>query len=196
MCPVFPLEQREEIKTRLLEVGICLIKENGIKRMTIDEVTDRVGIGKGTFYHFYESKEEYVSEVISFSKENIRNAINKIILEKGEINREALFSLLITFSFSNPGSNIISFISMEDEEWLAKKLPPNFILDVPKEEKIIANLMKYMVNTRENLNFHVIANILKISALIVQNRKLLHQDVLEENLYLMYEQLCEYIFVN
>lgn len=195
MSPVFPLEQREEIKTKLLETGVSLIKEKGIRRMTIDQVTNRVGIGKGTFYHFYQSKEEYVYDVINFSKENMLTAINNLIIEKGGIDRESLFSLLKAFSFSN-SNNIISFITMEDEEWLAQKLPPEYLLDIPKEEKIVASLLNHMTNTRKDLDFHVIANIMKIMALIVQNRKFLHQDVLEKNLLLMQEQLCSYIFIS
>ncbi len=191
MSPVFPLEQREEIKTKLLEVGVSLIKEKGIKRITVEEVAKLVGIGKGTFYHFYQSKEWYVYDVICFSKDNMLNTINHIIAEKGTIDRDTLSALLESFSGSN---NIISFITAEDEEWLAKKLPPECVLDPPKEEKMIGSLLEYMTGTRKNLNYHTLANIMKIMALTIENRKFLHQDTLEENLSLMREQLCNYIF--
>ena len=47
---IFTLERRIEVHEKLLEVGIELIKEKGIRKMTISEVTARAGIGKGTFY--------------------------------------------------------------------------------------------------------------------------------------------------
>ena len=57
MSPVFPLKQRQQIHTELLKAGIELICEKGVRKWTIDEVTQRVQIGKGTFYHFFASKE-------------------------------------------------------------------------------------------------------------------------------------------
>ncbi len=193
MSPVFHMEQREAIKTKLLEVGVSLIKEKSIRSITVDEITKCVGIGKGTFYHFYQSKELYLYDVICFSKENMRNTINSVMAEKGSINRDTLFELLGTFSFSS-SNNIISFITAEEEVWLAQKLPAEYVLDPPKEEQIIDSLLNYMAGTRKNLNYHTLANIMKIMALTVENRKFLHQDALEENLMLMREQLCNYIF--
>ena len=49
MSPVFPLKQRQQIHTELLKTGIQLICEKGVRKLTIDEVTQRVQIGKGTF---------------------------------------------------------------------------------------------------------------------------------------------------
>ena len=57
ITPVFPLKQRQQIHTELLKAGIELICEKGVRKWTIDEVTQRVQIGKGTFYHFFASKE-------------------------------------------------------------------------------------------------------------------------------------------
>jgi len=193
MPPIFSLDKREEIQIKLLESGISLIREKGIKRMTVDDVTESVGIGKGTFYHFFQSKEWYVYEVIRFSKENLLSTVNKLVTEKGGIDRESLISLFQTFSFTGP-NNIISFMTAEDETWLAKKLPPKYVLDFPKEDKIIALLLDHLIGARENINTHVLANLMKIMALAVENKRCLHQDALNENLSLMQKQLCDLVF--
>ncbi len=55
MSPVFPLKQRQQIQqihTELLKAGIELICEKGVRKWTIDEVIQRVQIGKGIFSHF------------------------------------------------------------------------------------------------------------------------------------------------
>ena len=67
MSPVFPLEQRQQIHTKLLDTGIELICEKGVRKLTIDEVTQRVKIGIGTFYHFFNSKVEFVYKALLFS---------------------------------------------------------------------------------------------------------------------------------
>jgi len=193
MSPIFPLERREEIKTKLLVTGVSLIRKKGIKRMTIDEVTEHTGIGKGTFYHFFESKEWYAYEVIQFSKENLLNAVNKIVAEKGGIDRKSLNSLFQLFSLTGH-NNIISSMTPEDEAWLTEKLPPECTLDPPKEEKIILLLLNHLIGARKDVNIHVLSNMMKIMALAVENKDALHQDALEQNLSLMQEQLCDFIF--
>ena len=47
MSPVFPLKQRQQIHTELLKAGIELICEKGVRKWTIDEVTQRVQIEIG-----------------------------------------------------------------------------------------------------------------------------------------------------
>ncbi len=65
---IFTLERRTEVQEKLLEVGVELIREKGIRKMTISEITARAGIGKGTFYHFYHAKEYYAYDVIQYRK--------------------------------------------------------------------------------------------------------------------------------
>lgn len=192
MSPIFQLEQREIIQKQLLEAGISLIREKGMRHMTVDDVTERVGIGKGTFYHFFVSKEEYVSEVIHFSKENLLKKINQIVKQNGGIDKKAFLSLFESFSMTGH-NNIISSISFEDEKWLHKKLPN--LTDLPKEEAIVSLLLKNMIGLQTNINHHVVSNSIKIMALAVENREYLHKDALDENLSLMLKMLCDYLFV-
>ena len=193
MTPIFTLEKREKIKTQLLETGIALIKEKGIKKMTVDEIAEQAGIGKGTFYHFFLSKESFVLSAIQFSKENMLRRINDIIAEKGGIDRKSFKELFEKFTMSGR-NNIISDMTQEDEEWLMKKLPQETALNPQKEDRLMGTLFQYVIGKRENINYHVVANIMKIMAIAVENRELLHQDALEENIRLLQQQLYDYIF--
>lgn len=190
---IFPLEKRETIKTTMLEVGIKLIKQKGMQHITISEITKQTGIGKGTFYHFYKSKESFIYEVIFYSKEKIFREINKIVEENGGINRENFEKLFNMFSFEGD-NNIISSITMDDEKWLAKKLSLEYVLNPSKEEAIIQSILENSIGIREDINYHVLANMMKIMALAVENKEFLHQDVLEENVRLNIRQLLDYAF--
>lgn len=193
MPPIFTFEKRETIKMLLLEIGLALIKEKGIKKMTIDEIVEQAGIGKGTFYHFFSSKESYVLSVIQFSKERIYRYINAVIAENGGINKKSFEELLQKFSISG-SNNIISFMTQEDEEWLGKKLPQEMALNPQKEDRIADTIFQHVIGKREEINYHVIANILKLMALAIENRQLLHQNALDENIMLLQQQLSDYIF--
>lgn len=193
--PIFTHEKREGIKIKLLEIGINMIKQKGIKKMIIDDVTEDAGIGKGTFYHFFKSKEDYVYKVIRFNKEKILACINNTIEEKGGIDKKTFFNLLQKFSFTS-GDNVISFITREDEEWLKKKLPKETKLDTDKEDHIAALIFGHAIGVKKNLNYHVIENILKIMAITSESKDELHKDALEQNLLMMMNMLCNYIYEN
>ena len=193
MSPVFPLKQRQQIHTELLKTGIQLICEKGVRKLTIDEVTQRVQIGKGTFYHFFTSKELFVYEAIMFSKEAVLKKINEAVEKYGALDRQAVDELLSHFSLLGQ-NNIISSLSMEDEIWLSKKLPPEYILDPPKEEKIVDLLFQNMKDIRSDIHSHVVANMIKIMAITVENRNFLHEDVIAENMNILKDSLLDYLF--
>lgn len=161
--------------------------------MTISEVTARTGIGKGTFYHFYPAKEFYVYEVIQYSKEGFKKTLNELVARDGGIKRSTLEQLLALNSFHGD-NNLVNSICAEDEEWLSEKLPREYVLDVPKEEKIVETLLSILQGVKGKPDPHVLANMMKIMAIAVENKALLHEDVLDENLRLMRESLCDYIF--
>lgn len=190
---IFPMEKRENIKTTMLEVGIKLIKQKGMQHITISEITKQTGIGKGTFYHFYKSKESFIYEVILYSKEKIYREINQIVEENGGINRKNFERLFNLFSFTGD-NNIISSITVEDEKWLADKLSLEYIVNPSREETIIHSILENTIGIREDINYLVLANMMKIIALTVENREFLHQEVLEENIRLIERQMLDYVF--
>ncbi|MFA9466644.1 MAG: TetR/AcrR family transcriptional regulator [Velocimicrobium sp.] len=190
---IFPMKKRESIKTTMLEVGIKLIKQKGMQHITISEISKQTGIGKGTFYHFYKSKESFIYEVILYSKEKIYREINQTVEENGGINRKNFEKLFNMFSFAGE-NNIISLITVEDEKWLAKKLSLEYILNPSSEETILQSILENTIGIREDINYHVLANMMKIMAFAVENKEFLHQDVLDENIGLIVRQILDYIF--
>jgi len=49
--------EQERIRATLLETGRDLFTQHGLSRVTVSELTQAAGIGKGSFYLFYPSKE-------------------------------------------------------------------------------------------------------------------------------------------
>lgn len=58
--------ERETIRDQLLETGLELFHEAGIKELSIRELTRRVGIAQGGFYHFFPDKDAFVRELIYY----------------------------------------------------------------------------------------------------------------------------------
>ncbi|MCI8814393.1 MAG: TetR/AcrR family transcriptional regulator [Lachnospiraceae bacterium] len=52
-----------ETKKRLLEAGKCLICEKGLANTAIEEITAAAGVSKGTFYTYFNRKEDILFEL-------------------------------------------------------------------------------------------------------------------------------------
>jgi len=51
-------QQRKQVKKSILDTSVELFGKKGYENTTIDEITKAIGVAKGTFYNFYQSKSE------------------------------------------------------------------------------------------------------------------------------------------
>lgn len=63
---VFSEEEKENLKTQMLEAGFPLLVQYGMTHTSISRITKAAGIAVGTFYNFWKSKEEYMAELIQY----------------------------------------------------------------------------------------------------------------------------------
>ncbi|MFC7059666.1 TetR/AcrR family transcriptional regulator [Halovenus salina] len=67
----FSDEERERIRRDLLEAGRSLFPKFGLQKTTISDLTDEVGIGRSTFYRFFDSKEDLYLAVLEAEGEKV-----------------------------------------------------------------------------------------------------------------------------
>lgn len=54
----------KEIRERLLDEGVALLMEQGYHGTGLQEIVQKVGVPKGSFYNYFPSKEEFSAEVV------------------------------------------------------------------------------------------------------------------------------------
>jgi TetR/AcrR family transcriptional repressor of nem operon len=69
---------KQDTKLLLLEAGIGIMLEKGYNNTGISEVLASVGVPKGSFYHFFESKEEFGLAIIAYTGEGYAIKMSKI----------------------------------------------------------------------------------------------------------------------
>lgn len=62
----------------LLDAGELLFTQKGYEQTTVNDILQHVGIGKGTFYHYFTSKEEVMDEVIMRVVRQLAEAARKV----------------------------------------------------------------------------------------------------------------------
>ena len=130
MPKTYSEQEREYIDKRLREEAMNCMAAYGIRKTTVDELVRRVRIPKGTFYLFYESKEQLLFQVLM----EFHKTIEKQLLEKAESlagrkpDVEAVTDMLMDFFMKADEAPVIRLMTSGELEILARKLPKEELL--------------------------------------------------------------------
>lgn len=56
--------KKEETRKKLIEAAADLFRRQGFANTAVDQITEAIDVGKGTFYNYFDSKEAVVSALI------------------------------------------------------------------------------------------------------------------------------------
>ncbi|MDQ4483207.1 TetR/AcrR family transcriptional regulator [Bacillus cereus] len=89
------IKEYEERRKEILETAERLFLTKGYTKTTVNDILKEIGIAKGTFYHYFKSKEEVMDEIIMrVIKEDVAKA--KVIVSNPNIPvLEKLFQVLM-----------------------------------------------------------------------------------------------------
>lgn len=93
--------QTKEIREAILDATDILLARYGYKKMTIDDLAQEVGIGKGSIYLHFPSKEEivlsHIDRIIERLKGELENISKKNLLPEEKLKRMILARVLVRF---------------------------------------------------------------------------------------------------
>jgi len=69
----FSKEEKEYIRSQLVQVGLELFEKFGVDKTNIGDITDKVGVAKGSFYNFYNSKGDLFMEIYSIERQKVQD---------------------------------------------------------------------------------------------------------------------------
>lgn len=133
MARGFTDREREMIRNDLIAAGRKLFGTYGLKKTSIEDLTKAVGIAQGSFYTFFNSKEELYLAVMDREGEAIKE---KLLKEENikELTREKFkrfFKKVFEIVNSNP---IIRQMFFEEEvDILIRKIPPEEMKEYNKK---------------------------------------------------------------
>jgi AcrR family transcriptional regulator len=94
MTRSFSTQEKDEIRKRILDLGLKHFSTYGFKKTNVDEIARAAGISKGAFYRFYKSKELLFMDVIEELEIKGREEIMKTIGLPGSTPRARLYAIL------------------------------------------------------------------------------------------------------
>ncbi len=67
------MDKRTEKKNRIISDSIDLMYLKGYNATSVKDITDAAGIPKGSFYNYFEGKEQYAIEALKYYSDNNNN---------------------------------------------------------------------------------------------------------------------------
>ena len=181
MPKAFSEHEKETIRAQMREKGKRLFEKHGLKKTSVDELTEAAGISKGAFYLFYESKEELFLEILEELETDFRARIFDFSINPKEDARKLLAKLLSSALLTWDRYPLLKNFGMAEYEYLARKIPPERIQahanrDNESVNDLIERIKRAGITVKASPR--VVSNLMK-SLFFVS----LHRDALGENAY-------------
>ncbi len=74
-----PLLSRPSAKERILEAALEVFSHKGFHPATMDEIAEKAGVGKGTLYRYFETKEKLFAELVRLRLEELGTTAGSVI---------------------------------------------------------------------------------------------------------------------
>lgn len=92
-------QRNQHIRGELLDAGMHLLSEQGYHGTGLKEILNRVQAPKGSFYHYFDSKEAFTAEIIGNYTDTLLMHMDQYLAESHQTPRETirgLYRLMIT----------------------------------------------------------------------------------------------------
>jgi AcrR family transcriptional regulator len=128
-------------RNRIMEFAFKKFSKEGIAQVTMDDIARGVGMGKGTLYKFFPSKETLISNTVDFIASRIGKEIDKVMLDDK----------------LNPVEKLRLFIKSAAEK--LTKINPGMLFYL---ERSMPDIFEKIESTRERL---ILKNLVRIFAM-------------------------------
>jgi AcrR family transcriptional regulator len=110
-----------QTRTRLLEAAKAVFEKDGFLEARISDIAERAGLSHGSFYHYFDSKEQIFREVATAIEDELEAPVDAVIFDPGstatprERIREGIRRHLVSYRDEAPIMGIIEQVSRYDD---------------------------------------------------------------------------------
>lgn len=127
----------EEKNRKIVDAAVELFSEKGYNKTTMQEIAETAGVGKGTIYRFFKSKDEMVSSLLEVYIEDIAERIRKAISKVSDPIEKMKSVIQVELDYYDENRNFARF--MIREAWGTQK---RFIEHIRKIKETRASLVE------------------------------------------------------
>jgi len=186
MPKTFSEHERTLIRKNLMQEAEYCLSQFGVRKTTVDELVKRVNIPKGTFYLFYESKEQLFYEVfIQFHDAIQEKMITSLANADQQITPQKLASLIYELYKMLDGSFLLNLMDGGEMELILRKLPPEIMKQHTEKDDFSIERLLTMIPELKHENSKVFSAALRCVFLSMLHRQEVGEDVFEDAMRVM-----------
>jgi AcrR family transcriptional regulator len=196
MPKAFSEHEKETLRAQMREKGKKLFETHGLKKTSVDDLTQAAGISKGAFYLFYESKEVLFLEILEQIEKEIQTSILNFSLNPKADARQNVTAILKSFLITWNAYPLLKNFNKAEFEYLARKVPPARLQQHTQRDTDFSNDFIRKVK-REGITVkaspRVVSNLIKSLFFIGLHRDDLGESEYKETMTVMVELVAGYI---
>jgi len=108
-----PLLSKPNAKERILEAALEVFSHKGFHPATMDEISDKAGVGKGTLYRYFETKEKLFAELVRLRLEELGATAGSVIDGRDDVLTMISKCIRMYFEFFDRNQRLYRLIIQE-----------------------------------------------------------------------------------
>lgn len=191
MPKIFSDTMKQSLYKIIKQNCIDLMRKKGYKQLNIRELAKITGISTGTFYNFFNSKEDLILSIMEESQNNLENRFLKLLECSGKISKSEFIDLY-TFFFIKDEKNIFRYLSRDDLTTILFRTEKKQSFETIKIS--MKKNIKYIDKPKKNINFNAVINFIQLVNLCLENSDLLVKEEIENTIIKLLENVADEIF--
>lgn len=192
MPKIFNENDKNLIRENLIKFGLEALESNGYKAASIEKVANQAGIAKGTFYNFFQSKEQFFYEVMLSIRDKNRNDFYEFLSTNSKIDKESMKKFL--FERYAKKKNIYHYFTSDEFNIIFRKTTDRLSLTNIDSINFSDKLLADIPNVNPRLNNEVVVNMINIIGRFAADKDLVSVESREETIEILANALACYIF--
>lgn len=195
MARGFSEGEKQMIHKALIEQGSELFRKVGFQKTSILEITKTVGIAQGTFYKFFDSKEELYFNILEIEEKKFKEQFAQLDITETKQPKEVVKDILKEMMQTIANNPLIRELYFGDTmEKLARKLSPELLEEHFQND---SDSLLFLVKKLEEAGFvieqepAIIAGLFRSLFLLTLHEREIGSDVYDETIELLIELIID-----
>lgn len=191
MPTAFTDEEMKRIRGELISAGIRLSKELGLQKMSVEKLTSAVGIAKGSFYLFFDSKEDFILEIANYAGAETQKMLLRKLNGRKQMSAHEFMEFFNEYIHSE--LDLMNGLTVDDFFWLKKHITKQTLFD-PGEQIQTARLWLSIIDdVRDGVDAGTFVNLLKCIYAIREHSDTMVKDSIENSIQILLRTIEIYI---
>ena len=154
----FTEEEMTKLRHELILAGIRLSRALGLQRMSVEKITSAVRIAKGSFYIFFDSKEDFILEIADYANRETEKMLLAALNGRRQMSAHEFISFFNTYIHSD--YDLMGGLTVNDFFWLQKHIKKQDLFDPDAQLKTAQLWLSLINDVRDGVDVGTFINII------------------------------------